>query len=62
LGRLGYLVVHHHVRLTTLVGGEHHLRVPRKHPVRVGTLSAILRQVERHFGIARDGLIDRVFG
>jgi predicted RNA binding protein YcfA (HicA-like mRNA interferase family) len=34
-----------HIRLTTTVGGEHHVTVPRHDPLRVGTLNAILSDV-----------------
>jgi len=46
-----------HTRLTTLQGGEHHITIPRHKPLRVGTLSAILKDVAQHFGIEREVLI-----
>jgi len=46
-----------HMRLTTLQGGEHHITIPRHKPLRVGTLSAILKDVAQHFGIEREVLI-----
>ena len=46
-----------HMRLTTLQGGGHHITIPRHKPLRVGTLSAILKDVAQHFGIEREVLI-----
>ena len=46
-----------HVRLTTQQGGEHHVTIPRHSPLRVGTLSAILKDVAQHLGLERDELV-----
>jgi predicted RNA binding protein YcfA (HicA-like mRNA interferase family) len=65
LRRLGYTVTRQtgsHMRLTTNETGEHHVVVPRHHPLRVGTLSAILRDVEQHFQLTREELISRLMG
>jgi predicted RNA binding protein YcfA (HicA-like mRNA interferase family) len=65
LARSGYAPTRQrgsHVRLNTLQNGKHDVTVPRNDPLRVGTLSAILRDVAAHFGITRDELIDRLFG
>jgi predicted RNA binding protein YcfA (HicA-like mRNA interferase family) len=46
LARLGYEVSHQtgrHIQLTTLRNAEHHVTVPAHHPIKVGTLNAILR-------------------
>jgi predicted RNA binding protein YcfA (HicA-like mRNA interferase family) len=51
-----------HIRLTTQQAGEHHVTVPDDDPIRVGTLSNILRDVAEHFGITRDELLEDVFG
>jgi predicted RNA binding protein YcfA (HicA-like mRNA interferase family) len=64
LGRLGYRVVRqtgNHIRITTRENGEHHVTVPKHHPLRIGTLNGILRDVERHFEIAREVLLRRLF-
>ena len=37
-----------HRRLTTHVGGEHHLTVPAHDPLKPGTLRAILGEVAAH--------------
>lgn len=63
LQKLGYAVTRQagsHVRLTTQVGGEHHITVPHHDPLRIGTLAAILAAVANHQGIGRDELLDRL--
>ncbi len=61
----GYQVVRQtgsHLRLTTLVSGEHRVTVPAGGPLRVGTLAAILGDVAAHHGITRADLEERLFG
>lgn len=61
LGRLGYEVARQrgsHVRITTRVGGEHHEVIPDHNPIRVKTLSGILKSVARHHGTTVDDLLD----
>ena len=65
LERFGYQATRQtgsHIRLTTQEHGEHHVVVPRHSPLRVGTLSAILRDVEQHFSITREELTSRLMG
>lgn len=50
-----------HIRLTTDQGGTHHLTVPDHDPLRVGTMSAIVAEVARHFAIERTAAIERLF-
>ena len=60
LARLGYEVVRQrgsHVRMTTQVGGEHHEVIPDHNPIRVKTLSSILKSVARHHGMTVEGLL-----
>ncbi|HZW30486.1 MAG TPA: type II toxin-antitoxin system HicA family toxin [Isosphaeraceae bacterium] len=64
LGQLGYQITRQtgaHLRLTTEQSGEHHVTIPRHASLRVGTLSAILRDVAAHHGLSRDELIDLLF-
>ena len=51
-----------HMRLTTMVGGEHHVTIPADSPLRVGTLHAVLRDVAEHLGMSRETLIMSLFG
>jgi predicted RNA binding protein YcfA (HicA-like mRNA interferase family) len=60
LRRYGYEVTRQtgsHMRLTTQQGGEHHVTIPRHSPLRIGTLSAILKDVGQHLGLERDELL-----
>jgi len=65
LGRLGYGVTRQtgsHMRLTAVTArGEHHITIPDHRPLKVGTLSAILRDVSEHAGISREELLVRLF-
>ena len=51
-----------HLRLTTNDHGQHHVTIPNHDSIKVGTLSGILGDVAGHFEIARDELIQRLFG
>lgn len=64
-GRVDYRTVRQsgsHIRLSPDRNGEHHVTVPRHHPLRVGTLSGILGDVAEHLGVERDELIQDLFG
>ena len=43
--------------MTTQVGGEHHEVIPDHNPIRVKTLSSILKSVARHHGMTVEGLL-----
>ncbi|MBI2570535.1 MAG: type II toxin-antitoxin system HicA family toxin [Candidatus Schekmanbacteria bacterium] len=51
-----------HVRLITIVEGEHHVTIPRHRALRVGTFGQLLTEVATHFRITRTHLIERPFG
>ncbi len=64
LSELGYSISRQsgsHVRITTNRNGTHHVTVPDHRPIKVGTLSAILRDVAEHHGMDRDHLIALIF-
>ena len=64
LRRLGYEITKQtgsHLRLTTERGGEHHLTIPAHDAIRVGTLSAMLRDVAEHHQLSRQQLIEELF-
>lgn len=64
LNKLGYVVDRQtgsHIRLTTQTHGEHHITIPNHSPIKVGTLSAILRDVEDHFALTRHDLLSQLF-
>ncbi|MFL7811460.1 MAG: type II toxin-antitoxin system HicA family toxin [Anaerolineae bacterium] len=65
LERYGYEVTRQtgsHMRLTTTQGGQHHVTIPRHKSLRVGTLSAILRDVADHLDMPREMLLETLFG
>ena len=65
LGRYDYQVTRQtssHMRLTTTRGGEHHVTLPLHKSLRVGTLSAILRDVSEHLDMPRETLLQTLFG
>ncbi|HQV37709.1 MAG: type II toxin-antitoxin system HicA family toxin [Flavobacteriales bacterium] len=64
LGKLGYEVTRQsgsHIRLTTSRNGVHHITIPEHRPLKVGTLSAILRDVAVHHSLSRDALMASLF-
>lgn len=63
LRRLGYEVVRQrgsHVRITTQINGEHHEVIPNHNPIRIKTLSSILKSVARHHGVSVAKLLDEL--
>ena len=46
-----------HARLITQRDGEHHVTIPAHDPIKVGTLSAILKSVAAHHNLAPDELL-----
>ncbi len=64
LEKLGYTVDRQtgsHIRLTTQENGEHHITIPNHSPIKIGTLSAILRDIETHFDVTREELLTQLF-
>ncbi|MDP3010733.1 MAG: type II toxin-antitoxin system HicA family toxin [Methylococcales bacterium] len=64
LSVLGYSVSRQngsHIRLTTQINGEHHITIPQHDPLKIGSLSAILQEVAKHFSTTRDQLIEQLF-
>lgn len=63
LGAFGYVETRQrgsHLRLTTTQNGEHHLTIPLHTPLKVGTLSAILKSVAAHFEITVEEVLRRI--
>lgn len=63
LERSGYAVTRQtgsHIRLTTGVGGEHHVTIPAHDPLRIGTLAATLNSASFHHPMTRDELLQRL--
>ncbi len=64
LAQLEYIVddqTGNHIRLTTQRNGEHHVTIPAHDPIKIGTLSAILRDVATHASLSRDELLEILF-
>lgn len=64
LGVFGYLVTRQqgsHIRLTTILNGEHHITIPDHDSLRVGTLRAILAAVADHRGMPVDEVAGELF-
>jgi predicted RNA binding protein YcfA (HicA-like mRNA interferase family) len=62
---LGYEVTRQsgsHLRLTTTVNGKHHITIPNHDPLKVGTLSGILREIANHLEMSVNDLSIQLFG
>jgi predicted RNA binding protein YcfA (HicA-like mRNA interferase family) len=60
LRRLGYEVRRQtgsHMQLTTQRGGEHHVTVPNHHPLKVGLLHGLLKDVATHHHLTVDQVV-----
>lgn len=50
-----------HIRLTTCLGGTHHVTVPNHRPLKTGTLlSGVLKPVAAHHGLTVAELLDKL--
>jgi predicted RNA binding protein YcfA (HicA-like mRNA interferase family) len=64
LAKLGYRITRQtgsHIRLSTIEHGQHHITIPAHTPMKVGTLAAILSDVESHHKLARERLLKYLF-
>ena len=55
LSALGYKPtrqVGFHIRVTTILNGEHHEVIPKHSPIKIGTLSSNLTNVAKHHGLS----------
>ena len=50
-----------HIRLTTLLNGEHHITIPSHNPLKIGTLNSIINDIAFHFQISKNQLLDDLF-
>lgn len=66
LNRYGYRIVRQtgsHIRLTSAATGtEHHITIPAHSSLKVGTLSAILRDLAEYLDLDRERLAEELFG
>ena len=64
LERYGYTVARQtgsHMRLTTVLEGEHHITIPSHKHLKIGTLSSILGDVAIHFAMDKSDLAGELF-
>ena len=50
-----------HIRLVTVLSGEHHVTIPNHNPLRIGTLSSILGEVANHLSKTKEEVIEELF-
>ncbi len=65
LEKLGYRITRQtgsHMRLTTTLGTEHHITIPRHPHLKIGTLEAILKELSEHMKVSKDDLIENLWG
>ncbi|MBC7344749.1 MAG: type II toxin-antitoxin system HicA family toxin, partial [Clostridia bacterium] len=52
-----------HMRLTSeLKGRPHHITIPNRNPIKIGTLNNILNDVAQYLGVDKSRLIRELFG
>jgi predicted RNA binding protein YcfA (HicA-like mRNA interferase family) len=64
LAKLGYYPTRQtgsHIRLTTSIEGEHHITIPRHVPLKIGTLSGILKDIAGHLKLDKDAVVKRIW-
>jgi predicted RNA binding protein YcfA (HicA-like mRNA interferase family) len=64
LGILGYEVTRQtgsHIRLTTNRNGTHSITIPAHNPIRIGTLTSILKDIANHHSFTYEELIKLLF-
>jgi len=49
-----------HIRLTTEIGGTHHITVPNHAAIKPGTLTGILKAVAAHHHLSLDDVLRRL--
>jgi len=49
-----------HIRITTQVDGENHEVVPNHRPIKMGTLTGILKHVAAHHGLSVEELLLKI--
>lgn len=60
----GYVITRQrgsHLRITTEMGGTHHVTLPDHDPLRLGTMAAVLTDVAEHFRLSRREVENRLF-
>jgi len=50
-----------HIRITTKMGGEHHITIPNHNPLKIGTLNGIINNIAGHLGLRKEDVIKELF-
>lgn len=50
-----------HIRLTTLLKGEHHISIPNHSSIKIGTFLGIINDVALHFHKSKEEIINDLF-
>ncbi len=50
-----------HLRLVTLLQGEHHVTVPNHNSIKIGTLQGIISDVAVHFNKTKEEIANELF-
>ncbi len=64
LSKLGYEITRRsgsHIRLTTERNGIHHVTIPSHSSLKIGTLSAVIRDIAGHHEMKKDDLMNELF-
>jgi predicted RNA binding protein YcfA (HicA-like mRNA interferase family) len=64
LGKFGYIQTRQtgsHIRMTTQLGGEYHVTIPKHDPLSIGTLSSIVYDVSLHLHKTKSELLEEIF-
>lgn len=51
-----------HIRLTTVLNGQHHITIPNHDELKIGTLSFILAEVANHLSKTKEEVSEELFG
>jgi predicted RNA binding protein YcfA (HicA-like mRNA interferase family) len=49
-----------HIRITTLLNGQHHITIPNHQPLKTGTLTAILNDIANHHKMEKEKLLQNI--
>lgn len=64
LAKLGYEITRltgSHIRLKTDKNDTHHVTIPSHSPLKIGTLSSIIRDIAGHHEMNRENLLNELF-
>jgi predicted RNA binding protein YcfA (HicA-like mRNA interferase family) len=50
-----------HIRLTTMLKGEHNITIPRHDLLKIGTLNSILKDLSTHLEKTKEEIVEELF-